>query len=675
MGCVADAEKLTAYLAEHVAQSPYDLAPERIAEHASVHRDVMPEGTPDGRILWLSLLRSNVLSTNPFCPEDSLTAIKRPRTIYPGEVHPNGVTQGATKVRTRDAKYVSCVLLGGLMACPNATTPVAELSAWQSIEAVLCLVNEQRAIVRADPLTLNRTLSAEALRHARDSARLKWWPQDGGSIVHQNPERGSEQDRIKASGYCPDDPPRNENCYNGFYLGTGVTEITAERAVMEFWMKSDFHRKTMLNPIYNETGIAVIRGIPVVNPIVLDKNKRPILDEKGNPVPPDGGFIFVQTFGFCQEPRPMGGDPWLWGAGGYGQIGDGAKLERDVPVHPENHEGIVDLAGWYHTLAVKDDGTVWAWGANDEGQVGDGTSIHRSAPVQVPGLTHMTDVAAGGKHSLALKGDGTVWAWGRNGYGQLGDGSQTDRRQPVQVHGLSQVTAIAAGYAHSLALKEDGSVWGWGANWYGQLGIGELPGGGLQTDLVSPVRTHLDVHAVAISAAHDHSMAIASDRGQLWMWGLGYEGCLGDGISDVHYAATPIKPKPVGAFSGRDIVAAGGGHVFSCAADKQGRVWAWGGNVTKVVNPSASVFDVFPTAVRVAGLDGVIDVAIGFHFGLALKSDGRVWGWGANHFGQLGTGVLTGTSPPTRTVGIQKASAIAAGVAHGMSVARPDEQR
>ncbi len=40
---------------------------------------------------------------------------------------------------------------------------------------------------------------------------------------------------------------------------------------------------------------------------------------------------------------------------------------------------------------------------------------------------------AGGYHSLFLKNDGSVWACGANGYGQLGDGTTTESHSPVQV--------------------------------------------------------------------------------------------------------------------------------------------------------------------------------------------------------------------------------------------------
>src|SRR6185312_15197966 len=107
-------------------------------------------------------------------------------------------------------------------------------------------------------------------------------------------------------------------------------------------------------------------------------------------------------------------------------------------------------AGGTHVLALKSDGTVWAWGSNTSGQLGDGTTTQRAAPVQVTGLSGVTAIAAGSNHSLAVKSDGTVWAWGTNAAGQLGDGTTgaTPHPTPAQVPGLSGVTAIAAGGSH-----------------------------------------------------------------------------------------------------------------------------------------------------------------------------------------------------------------------------------
>jgi len=95
-------------------------------------------------------------------------------------------------------------------------------------------------------------------------------------------------------------------------------------------------------------------------------------------------------------------------------------------------------AGEYHSVALKDDGTVVTWGDNSYGQ--------RNVPA---GLSNVVAIASGGSeganHCLALRGDGTVVAWGWDAYGQT--------NVPA---GLSNVVAISAGGGHSLALVGDG---------------------------------------------------------------------------------------------------------------------------------------------------------------------------------------------------------------------------
>ncbi len=179
-------------------------------------------------------------------------------------------------------------------------------------------------------------------------------------------------------------------------------------------------------------------------------------------------------------------------------------------------------AGGYHSLALKQDGTVVAWGDNSDGQT------------NVPsGLSNVIAVAAGGYHSLALKQDGTVAAWGNNGSGQTNVPS-----------GLSNVIAIAAGYFHSLALDQDGTVVAWGDNSYGQASVpADLSGGGV----------------VAIAAGASHTLALEQD-GTVVAWG------------DNTYGQTGV---PSG-FGGVIAIAAGGSH--SLALKQDGTVVAWGDN-------------------------------------------------------------------------------------------------
>ena len=170
------------------------------------------------------------------------------------------------------------------------------------------------------------------------------------------------------------------------------------------------------------------------------------------------------------------GSLWAWGGSYKGQLGDGTNFKRNMPVQVSGggNTWTTIAAGWHHTVAVKSDGTLWAWGYNFYGQLGDGTTINRNMPVQVSGGGNTwVGIAAGGYHTVALKSDGSLWAWGYNFPGQLGDGTTINRNMPVQVsRGGNTWVGIAAGGYHTVALKSDGTPWAWGLNNYGQLGDG-----------------------------------------------------------------------------------------------------------------------------------------------------------------------------------------------------------
>jgi alpha-tubulin suppressor-like RCC1 family protein len=132
---------------------------------------------------------------------------------------------------------------------------------------------------------------------------------------------------------------------------------------------------------------------------------------------------------------------------------DGTTTDRWPPVQIPGPTGVKAIAaGAYHSLAVKDDGTVWAWGWNAIGQLGDGTTVDRHQPVPVPGLTGVESISGGALHTVARLHDGTVRAWGWNGLGQLGTGGTADSAVPVPPTGLAGVNQVAAGLAQSFAV-------------------------------------------------------------------------------------------------------------------------------------------------------------------------------------------------------------------------------
>ena len=371
------------------------------------------------------------------------------------------------------------------------------------------------------------------------------------------------------------------------------------------------------------------------------------------------------------------GTVWAWGRNNYGQLGDNTSgTDRPTPVQVVGAGGSGTLrsiaaisAKSYSSMALRDDGAVFAWGRNTYGQLGDNTSgTDRLAPVQVVSgaagggisLMGITAIATGDSHSLALRMDGTVWAWGYNFYGQLGDnssGTGTNKLTPVRVTLTvpKGVTAIAAGDAHMLALRDDGTVWAWGNNYYGQLGDST------STDRPTPVQVHgandngYLTNVIAIAAGSNHSLALKSD-GTVWTWGYNNYGQLGDNSSGL--GANKLTPVQVHGFNNSGylygVTAIDAGENHSLALKSDGTVWAWGYNTYgQLGNGYSGAGTNKSTPVQVVGtggigttLTGITAIDAGQNFSVALRNDGYVFTWGENGYGQLGNNSLLNNNVP-----------------------------
>ena len=195
--------------------------------------------------------------------------------------------------------------------------------------------------------------------------------------------------------------------------------------------------------------------------------------------PPDIGFPMVtRDYLIDVYPSLIGtfkqSGLWTWGDDAQGQIGDNTTINRSSPVQTiaggTNWKQVA--GGGVHTAAIKTDGTLWTWGHNNQGQLGDNTIIQKSSPVQtISGGTNWKLVAGGYYHTTAIKTDGTLWTWGHNNQGQLGDNTIIHRSSPVQtVAGGTNWKLVACSYMHTAAIKTDGTLWTWGYNPQGQLG-------------------------------------------------------------------------------------------------------------------------------------------------------------------------------------------------------------
>jgi alpha-tubulin suppressor-like RCC1 family protein len=354
-----------------------------------------------------------------------------------------------------------------------------------------------------------------------------------------------------------------------------------------------------------------------------------------------------------------------WGDNTYGQLGDGSTTDHLTPKLIPSLTDVQQVEGGReHVLALTTTGAVLAWGWNKHGQVGNG-SIGGIVKSPVPVLTGVIDIGAGHYSSFAVKADGKVWGWGQNTSGQIGTGTTALRvRTPRRIEGLDGVSIVdvAGGRNHAIALTTGGNVYAWGSNAYGQLGDGTWK------DSSTPVLVSSLNDVVAIFAGRDHNLAVRSD-GSVWSWGYNRFGELGDGTGMSRNM--PVRVVRLNGSVLGNIVQVGAGANHSLALRSDGTLWAWGRNNFGQLGDGT--FSARHRAGQVIGLSGVEQVAGGRQNSIAVTTGGEVYTWGENVYGQLGDGTLstTGRNAPGKVAGLANVSVVGMGRDYGMAIVVP----
>jgi alpha-tubulin suppressor-like RCC1 family protein len=164
------------------------------------------------------------------------------------------------------------------------------------------------------------------------------------------------------------------------------------------------------------------------------------------------------------------------------------------------------------------------------------------------------------------------------------------------------------------------------------------------------------VFAIGLTLATPGAVAGTAVAGNAWAWGLNSDGELGNGTITPYSGLS--TPGQVVNLSNAVAVAGGGQHSLALKSD--GTVWAWGNNGWGQLGNGK--YGGSATPVQVPGLSNVTAIASGDLHNLALKSDGTVWGWGFDYYGQVGNGTSGGNVlSPAQVKGLSGVIGVAAG--------------
>ena len=255
-------------------------------------------------------------------------------------------------------------------------------------------------------------------------------------------------------------------------------------------------------------------------------------------------------------------------------------------------------------FALRADGTVWAWGYNLDGELGIGTRLPASGVVQVSGLTNVTAIAAGGDHGYALEANGSVWRWGDDVFG-TGNGTAFGQYGlvPEKVPGMPHAVGIGASGQDGYAIADDGHVWAWGYGGNGELGNGQTTA---NSDM--PVRIENLDNVVAVADATLFTTYALTAQGQVWAWGQGGFGELGNGTRDL------VVDEPVRVVGISDAIAISSTYALS----SRGTVYAWAVTNRPPRLDGTEVDPPVDTPVQVSGIQGAIAIAGNRYNGWAL---------------------------------------------------------
>ena len=383
------------------------------------------------------------------------------------------------------------------------------------------------------------------------------------------------------------------------------------------------------------TAVALVAGLAVATPARASTPAAGGGGRTSGVVSPEASARWLQVDAGLLHTCAVRSDHHLfcWGVDDSGALGDGLPLKdrkRPVEVAGRTGDWAVVSAGDVHTCAIKTTGRLYCWGSGFLGRLGNGANQDHPAPVQVAGqTTDWASVSVGGSTTCGTRTNGRLYCWGGDRRGVNGDGGGiASTNVPTEVAGgADDWESVSVGFEHACARRATDQVLCWGDDVYGEVGNG-APTGSFHTAPVAVSGNGTDW--ASLTTSNQHTCATKTS-GRLFCWGRGIDWALGNPGQDWADFSSPNEV--VGASTNWARPATGYRH--SCAIRTTGRLFCWGspkraalGQVRQFVQPT-------PLLVP-GGFTDWSSVTAGMWSTCALRTNGVLYCWGNNEFGQAG---------------------------------------
>ena len=365
------------------------------------------------------------------------------------------------------------------------------------------------------------------------------------------------------------------------------------------------------------------------------------------------------------------GKVYKWGENDCGQLGNGTTTNssnpiciNDVESSPLSGKNIVDIYGSSTMIARDSDGKLYTWGWNRNGQLGNGTTENSSMPICISDIENsplsgkdIVDVHIYDYIIIAKDSNGKLYSWGYNNSGQLGNGTTENSSMPVCISDIEgsplngkNIVKVYADYSTMIVKDSDGKLYSWGYNGYGQLGNGTTTNSSMPVCISDIKNSPLKGKNIVDVHNYGYRIIAKDSNGKLYSWGENYYGQLGNGTtanSSMPICISDIENSPL---REKNIVNIYWDANTIIAKDSNGKLYSWGRNNFGQLGNGTTENSSMPICIsdmENSPLNGknIVDVYADYTM-IAKDSNGKLYSWGDNDSGKLGNGTTTNSSMP-----------------------------